>query len=58
MEVLPPADVWDNIPPMPVRRIPVEDHYRVSLRVSLPLSPLHFWPTWYLRSNNTGDTAE
>ncbi len=55
MEVLPPADVWDNIPPMPVRisrfRIITGIAAGVAALVSLTLLA-----TWYIRSNNSSNT--
>lgn len=51
MEVLPPADVWDNIPPMPVR------HSRFRLIAGIAagiaaLVSLTVLGTWYTRSGN------
>jgi hypothetical protein len=53
MEVLPPADVWDNIPPVPVRH----SRFRVATRIAAGIAALvslTLLAGWYLRSNNTG----
>ncbi|MDZ7635409.1 MAG: hypothetical protein U5L72_13670 [Bacteroidales bacterium] len=57
MEVLPPADVWDNIPPMPVRRSPLRIITRIAAGVAALVS-LALMASWYMRSNNTGDTLK
>jgi hypothetical protein len=58
MEVLPPADVWDNIPPMPVRN----HGYRIALRVAAGIAvlvALTLLASSYFRTNNgTGDITE
>jgi hypothetical protein len=58
MEVLPPADVWDNIPPMPVRN----QGYRVAMRIAAGISilvALTLLASSYFRSNNgSGDITE
>ncbi len=55
MEVLPPADVWDNIPPMPVRRSPLRIITGIAAGIAALVS-LALMANWYLRSNNTGNT--
>jgi hypothetical protein len=55
MEVLPPADVWDNIPPMPMHRSPLRVVLRVAAGVAVLVS-MTLATLWYLRSNNTADT--
>jgi len=55
MEVLPPADVWDNIPAMPVRYSRLRIIARVAAGIAALVS-LALMASWYLRSNNTGDT--
>ncbi len=52
LEVLPPADVWDNIPPMPVRRRRAAMIPAIAAGVAVLLS-LTFLVTWYLRHNNS-----
>jgi len=58
MEVLPPADVWDNIPPMPVR----SQGYRVVMGIAAGLAvlvALTFLVSSYFRSNNVaGDITQ
>jgi opacity protein-like surface antigen len=52
LEVLPPADVWDNIPPMPVKR----SSYRIITGIAAGAAAvvsLALLATWYTRSNNT-----
>ena len=52
MEVLPPADVWDNIPPMPVRR----SRFRVVMSIAAGIAALvslTVMAGWYLRNGNT-----
>ena len=51
MEVLPPADVWDNIPPMPVRI----HGYRFAMRIAAGiaiLAALTFLVSSYFRNGN------
>ncbi len=51
MEVLPPADVWDNIPPMPVRN----QGYRVALGIAAGIAvlvALSLLASSYFRLNN------
>lgn len=55
MEVLPPADVWDNIPPMPVRT----SRFRIITGIAAgvaALVSLTLLATWYIRSNTVGNT--
>ncbi len=55
MEVLPPADVWDNIPPMPVRT----SRFRIITGIAAgvaALVSLTLFGTWYIRSNTGGNT--
>jgi hypothetical protein len=51
MEVLPPADVWDNIPPMPVRKSPLRTITGIAAGVAALVS-IALFANWYLRSNN------
>lgn len=53
LEVLPPSDVWDNIPPMPVRRSLLRTVTSVAAGVAALVS-LALVAGWYLRSNETG----
>jgi len=51
MEVLPPADVWDNIPPMPVRN----HGYRFAMRIAAGVAvlvALTLLASSYFRTNN------
>ena len=52
LEVLPPSDVWDNIPPLPVKRSPYRVIVRIAAGVAAMVS-LALLATWYVRSNNT-----
>ena len=52
LEVLPPSDVWDNIPPLPVKRSPYRVIVRIAAGVAAMVS-LAMLATWYVRSNNT-----
>jgi len=54
LEVLPPADVWENIPPVPVRpsRLRVVTGIAAGIAALVSLTLL---ANWYLRSNNTGN---
>ena len=58
MEVLPPADVWENIPPMPVRR----QGYRAAMRIAAGIAvlvALTLLASSYFRTNNgSGDITE
>lgn len=51
LEVLPPADVWDNIPPMPVRLVRHRNIYRIAAGFAILVS-LSLPATWYFISNN------
>ncbi|MFN2313744.1 MAG: hypothetical protein ABR531_04765, partial [Bacteroidales bacterium] len=54
MEVLPPADVWENIPPVPVR----QSRFRVVTGIAAGIAALvslTLLASWYLRNNNTGN---
>jgi hypothetical protein len=54
MEVLPPADVWDNIPPMPVRN----HGYRFAMRIAAGVAvlvALTLLASSYFRTNNGSD---
>lgn len=54
MEVLPPADVWENIPPVPVR----QSRFRVITGIAAGIAALvslTLLASWYLRSNNTAN---
>lgn len=52
LEVLPPADVWDNIPPMPVKRSRLKIVYGIAAGVAALVS-LAFLARWYVNNNNT-----
>ncbi|MFZ2286354.1 MAG: hypothetical protein WAV93_05155 [Bacteroidales bacterium] len=54
MEVLPPADVWDNIPPMPVRRTRLRVITGIAAGIAALVS-LTLLAGWLLRGNNTGN---
>ncbi len=58
MEVLPPADVWDSIPPMPVRN----QGYRVAMGIAAGIAvlvALTLLASSYFRINNgSGDITE
>jgi len=51
MEVLPPSDVWDNIPPLPVKRSPLRIITGIAAGVAAVAS-LAVLASWYTRSNN------
>jgi hypothetical protein len=51
MEVLPPADIWDNIPPMPVRYSRYRIAYGFAAGITI-LATLSVLATWYFRNNN------
>jgi hypothetical protein len=53
LEVLPPSDVWDNIPPMPVRRSLLRTVTSIAAGVAALVS-LALVAGWYLRINETG----
>ncbi len=52
LEVLPPADVWDNIPPMPVRTSRLRIISGIAAGVAALVS-LTLLATWYGRNSNT-----
>ncbi len=52
LEVLPPADMWDNIPPMPVRHTRMRVISGIAAGVAALVS-LTLLATWYVRNNNT-----
>lgn len=52
LEVLPPADVWDNIPPMPVRQSRLRIISGIAAGVATLVS-LSLLATWYVRNNST-----
>lgn len=54
LEVLPPSDVWENIPPVSVR----QSRFRVLTGIAAGIAALvslTLLASWYLRSNNTGN---
>ncbi len=51
LEVLPPADVWDNIPPMPVRHSRLRTISGIAAAVAALFS-LALLAAWYTRSAN------
>lgn len=53
MEVLPPSDVWENIPPMPVRRSSFRTVTAIAAGIAALVS-LALVAGWYLRSNDPG----
>ncbi len=52
LEVLPPADVWDSIPPMPVRHSRLRIISGIAAGVAAMVS-LTLLAAWYVRSNGT-----
>ena len=52
LEVLPPADVWDNIPPMPVRTSRLRVISGIAAGIAA-LASLTLLATWYARNNNS-----
>ena len=52
LEVLPPADVWDNIPPMPVRTSRLRIISGIAAGVAALVS-LTLLATWYVRNTNS-----
>ncbi len=53
LEVLPPADVWDHIPPVPVR----QSRFRVVTGIAAGIAALvslTLLASWYLRNSETG----
>jgi len=55
LEVLPPADVWENIPPMPVKHSRLRVIYGIAAGVAAMVS-LTLLATWYMRNNSTPET--
>lgn len=55
LEVLPPAGVWDNIPPMPVKHSRLRVIYGIAAGVAAMVS-LTLLATWYMRNNSTPET--
>jgi hypothetical protein len=53
LEVLPPSDVWENIPPMPSRRSAFKTVTSIAAGIAALVS-LALVAGWYLRSNETG----
>jgi len=51
LEVLPPAEVWDNIPPIPVRHTRLRVISGIAAGVAALVS-LTLMATWYVRNNN------
>ncbi len=51
LEVLPPADVWDNIPSLPVRHSRLRVITGIAAGVAALVS-MTLLATWYLRTNN------
>ncbi|MHC1733317.1 MAG: outer membrane beta-barrel protein [Bacteroidales bacterium] len=52
LEVLPPADIWDSIPPMPVRTSRLRIISGIAAGVAALVS-LTLLATWYVRNTNT-----
>ncbi|MDM8002345.1 MAG: outer membrane beta-barrel protein [Bacteroidota bacterium] len=52
LEVLPPADVWDSIPPMPVKHTRLRVISGIAAGVAALVS-LTLLATWYVRNNST-----
>ena len=52
LEVLPPADVWDHIPPVPGRQSRLRVVTGIAAGIAALVS-LTLLASWYLRSNNT-----
>ena len=50
LEVLPPADVWDNIPPMPVKRSRLRIISGIAAGVAALVS-LALLARWYVNNN-------
>lgn len=57
LEVLPPADVWENIPPMPVRQSRLRVITGIAAGIAALVS-LTLLASWYLRSNTGNQIAE
>ena len=53
LEVLPPSDVWENIPPMPFRRSAFRTVTSIAAGIAALVS-LALMADWYLRSNDPG----
>ncbi|MDF1559092.1 MAG: outer membrane beta-barrel protein [Bacteroidales bacterium] len=53
LEVLPPSDVWENIPPMPFRRSAFRTVTSIAAGIAALVS-LALVAGWYLRSNDPG----
>jgi len=51
LEVLPPADVWDNIPPMPVKHTRLRIISGIAAGIAALVS-LTLLATWYVRNNS------
>ena len=57
-EVLPPSDVWDNIPPMPVRKPGYGLIMGIAAGISVLVS-ITLFASWYLRSSgNAGEGTQ
>jgi hypothetical protein len=52
LEVLPPADIWDSIPPMPVKHTRLRVISGIAAGVAALVS-LSLLATWYVRNNST-----
>lgn len=52
LEVLPPADVWNNIPPMPVKHTRLRVISGIAAGVAAMVS-LTLLATWYVRNNSS-----
>lgn len=52
LEVLPPADIWNNIPPMPVKHTRLRVISGIAAGVAALVS-LTLLATWYVRNNST-----
>jgi hypothetical protein len=52
LEILPPADVWDNIPPMPVKQSRLRVISGIAAGIAA-LASLTLLTTWYVRNNNS-----
>jgi len=52
LEVLPPADVWDSIPPMPLRHSRLRVISGIAAGVAAMVS-LTLLASWYVRNNNS-----
>ncbi len=54
LEVLPPADVWENIPPVPVRQSRLRVFTGIAAGIAALVS-LTLLASWFLRSNDIGN---